>query len=687
MIIKKAIALCCAFVIGLATASAVYAEPDESYTYSFWGEPVPAPAPYTTARIWFGSDLLVGDLNVPQDLFVSPQGQVVIADTGNNRIIMLDEQWKVQRVIESFDHNGQTDAFNQPEGVFVDTAGQLYVADTFNRRIVQLNADGQFVKAIAAPESNLIRAGFEYTPIKVAADAEGQVYVISRGSYEGVMEFNADGMFEGFIGTNRVRFNPVDLLWKRISTKEQRDQMQQFIPLEFNNIDLDDEGFLFTTTSEETADKPIKRMNPSGIDILRSKGYSVPKGDLSVSQTSSAPGSSIFIDVASDKGGIYHALDSKRGRIFSYDKDGNLLYVSGGRGSQQGKFRTPIAVAMKDDRMLVLDKDLARITELAPTEYGRAIRGAVQNMYDGRVDEATLDWQRVLAMNSNFDVAYIGIGKSLMKKGDYEAAMRYFKLGNHRENYSEAFKQYRKEIVINHFGTIVLMVVLGAAACVTAIRMSRQHTALRHYDNVGIARNPFYTMIHPFNGFWEMKYEQKGRLTIAFLLLGLLTIFTIVKQQFSGFVVNFNQSSKLNSLEELLYILLPFLLWCVANWSLTTLMDGEGKFKDIVMATGYAMLPLVIIFLPQTLISTLMTNGESPFYYLLDVIAYGWSLWLLFVGTMTVHQYSPGKTIATMLLTLIVIGIIVFLSILFFSMMQQMINFAISIYRELSFRL
>jgi hypothetical protein len=115
-------------------------------------------------------------------------------------------------------------------------------------------------------------------------------------------------------------------------------------------------------------------------------------------------------------------------------------------------------------------------------------------------------------------------------------------------------------------------------------------------------------------------------------------------------------------------------------------MDGVGKFKDIVMAAGYSHMPFVIIYMPQTLYSNIITANESAFYYLLNTVAVVWFIGLLFIGTMTVHQYSPGKTVVTMLLTLVVIGIILFISVLFFSMLQQMISFVKSFYQEMSFR-
>lgn len=660
---------------------------DESYSYSYWGNPVPSPNPYTLQKVFYGEDWDIGPLSSPQDLYAGQDGRLYIADTGNNRIVILNNQMKVDKVIKQFEMEGRKEEFNQPEGVFADLKGHIFIADTENRRVVELDGNGKFVQLIDTPESSLLRPGFQYIPTKVAVDKAERIYVISRGSYEGIMEFDTDGAFTGFIGTNRVKFSPIDLFWKRVSTKAQREQMQQFIPLEFNNIDIDADGFMYTSTSEEESDKPLKRLNPAGVDILRSKGYFPPIGDIGNLETGIPPGSSIFIDVVSDQGGMFTALDSKRGRIFTFDKDGTLLYTFGGLGSQQSNFRTPSAIEVVDDRVMVLDKDNNRLSVFEPTLYGSKIREAVIALNHGESEKATAAWQQVLQMNANYDVAYVGIGKSLLKEDRSREAMDYFKLGNSREYYSDAYKRYRKDIVFDNFGTIVLGIVLVLAAIVTVFKLSRRKVEGQFYQEFGIIRNPFYTTVHPFNGFWEMKYENKGRINVALGILSLLVLGTIMKRQYSGFVINFNHPNELNSLNEVIYIVLPFLLWCVANWSLTTLMDGEGKFKEIVMATAYALLPLAIVYIPQVVYSNFITADESSFYYLMEAIALTWSLWLLFTGTMTVHQYTAGKTVATMLLTVVVMGIIIFLGVLFFSMLQQMISFVSSIYREISFRL
>ncbi|MDQ8734504.1 YIP1 family protein [Paenibacillus sp. LHD-38] len=687
MKIKGILGVLIAMLLYLAIPAEAFASNYPGYIYSYDKEAHPSPLPYASSRTFDGKQLKVGAFRSPNDIFIDKDGALYIADTGNHRIIIIDQETEQARVIDSFQNNGTEDHFNEPQGVFVDPEnGHIFVADTLNRRIVELTKDGSLVNTVEEPKSSLIRTNFQFAPIKLVLDKAKRMYVVSKGAYEGLMEFDGDGKFVGFIGTNRVKFNPVDLLWKRISTEEQREQMVLFVPLEFNNVDIDEHGFMYTTTSEVGSNELVKRLNPSGVDILRREGFHPPKGDIQITQTGSVKGGSTFIDVVSERAGIYNALDFKRGRIFSYDKDGHLLYQFGGIGSQLGRFKAPSALDSFEDNIYVSDRMLGTITVFEPTVYGKAVRKAVTSHYDGNMEQAAEAWNETLRLNRNNEIAYIGLGKALLKQDRYAEAMAHFELGNNRSYYSEAFKRNRELWLERNFGYMAGAIALAAAAYMFVRKRFRTATAV-HYTEMGIWKNPFYTAIHPFNGFWEMKYEQKGKVGIAFgILLGLF-VAIILKRQFSGFIVNYNDVSEFNSFNELKFVVIPFLLWCVANWSLTTLMEGEGSFKDIIMATGYALLPLIIVYLPQLALSHVVTAEESSFYYLLNTVAVLWSLWLLFVGTMTVHQYTPGKTIVTMLLTIVMIGIILFLSLLLFSVMQQMLSFAISIYNEIIFRM
>ncbi|QHT60910.1 YIP1 family protein [Paenibacillus lycopersici] len=197
---------------------------------------------------------------------------------------------------------------------------------------------------------------------------------------------------------------------------------------------------------------------------------------------------------------------------------------------------------------------------------------------------------------------------------------------------------------------------------------------------------PLHLIVRPFDGFWDMKYEGKGKMKVALIILLAVVLTTILQKQFAGFLVNMVDPRSLNSLDDLQFTVLPFLLFCVANWSITTLMEGEGKFKEIVMATGYALLPIVLINLPMTFVSRFMTQEETAFYYLLNSISSLWFVILLFVGIMTVHQYTPAKTVLTMVLTVVAMGFVVFIATLAFSLGSQLYWFIYDVYREIIFR-
>ncbi len=291
-------------------ASPLQAAPYDGYSYYYWGTTASTPNAYLPEKVIDGAEQGVGKLNSPTDMFVGADGQVYVLDAGNGRIVVFDKDWKAVRQIREFKNGAKQERFANPQGIFVTDHGRIYVADTDNSRVVELEGDGTFVREIGAPKADVIRAGFEYFPRKVAVDRAGRIYVIGRGVFDGIMEMDSDGNFTGFMGTNKVSFNFVDYIWKQLSTKEQRSKLAQFIPLEFNNLDLDQEGFLYTTTAEISSEEPIKRLNPTGVDVLRREGYIPPMGD---SYSSNPDASSLLIDIKVGDNGIYSALDSRKG--------------------------------------------------------------------------------------------------------------------------------------------------------------------------------------------------------------------------------------------------------------------------------------------------------------------------------------------------------------------------------------
>lgn len=435
--------------------------PYESYNYNFWEEAVPAPAAYVPKLSISGADIGIGDFVEPSDMVVSTSGLIYVVDSGNARIVSLNDQWKVQRLINGYEKDGETVGFKNPSGLFVDDEENLYIADTDNGRIVVLSKDGNLLRTIEQPASDVLPKDFKFIPLKVTVDRAKRVYVVAQGIYEGIMQFDEKGQFIGYVGTNKVQRDYTEVLWRLLSTKAQKAQMVLFIPTEFSNIDIDAKGFVYATNIDPDSKEPVKRLNPSGEDVLKRFGYFDVVGDI---RYRISVGPSKLIDVKVLGNGMYSVLDANQGKVFTYNNEGDLLYIYGGKGNQTGTFKIPVAVEHLGEKQLVLDRGKSNIVVFEPTKFGSSVNEAVKLHYNGEDKQAVPVWQEVLRLNSNYDIAYIGIGKSLLMDKKNGEALKYFKLGMDRESYSVAYKRYRREVMKEHFGTFLTVLMVIAAA-------------------------------------------------------------------------------------------------------------------------------------------------------------------------------------------------------------------------------
>jgi hypothetical protein len=197
---------------------------------------------------------------------------------------------------------------------------------------------------------------------------------------------------------------------------------------------------------------------------------------------------------------------------------------------------------------------------------------------------------------------------------------------------------------------------------------------------------PKYILFHPFDGYEAFKRYKKGRLSVAIVFMILFAMFRIFSFQYEGYLINPNNPNDLNSIQEIIAVFLLIFLFTVGNWSVTTLMEGKGKYVEILMVTGYALFPLIVIGYPSVILSNLLTSEEMAFYGLLMYIAYGLSAWMLFMGILNIHQYGLGKTIGSLILTVVSMSVLMFVGLLFFDLIQQFVSFIASIYEELSLR-
>lgn len=196
----------------------------------------------------------------------------------------------------------------------------------------------------------------------------------------------------------------------------------------------------------------------------------------------------------------------------------------------------------------------------------------------------------------------------------------------------------------------------------------------------------FYTLSHPADGFYEIRHRDRGSVPLAIAMVIVFSFCFSMNRMLASFVVNDVDPRTVDSLMELSSVLLLYLLFCVGNWSITCLMEGEGRLKDIAIVIGYAMVPMILTFVPATILSQGIADNEEVFYTMIMVVGVGYAVMLALIGIMTVHNYTLGKTIIVLLLTVIAMFIIIFVCLLLFDLINQVYNFFYSLYTEIIFR-
>ena len=204
---------------------------------------------------------------------------------------------------------------------------------------------------------------------------------------------------------------------------------------------------------------------------------------------------------------------------------------------------------------------------------------------------------------------------------------------------------------------------------------------------IGSVRYSFYVMFHPFDGFWDLTHEHRGTLAAANFFVILLLISRLLTLQHTSMLFLRVYWPKVNIFQQCASLLLPLLIYCVCNWGLTTLFDGKGTLRDVYMATAYALEPYIIGSLIVIPLSNILTVEEGSFYTVIVSATAAWSGLLLVCGMIQVHDYTLGKTLLFLVMTVVGMAVIIFLMLLFLTLVSDGIGYFISLYKEINFRL
>lgn len=468
--LKRIAALSLALTVFAGTAISVCAT-DKSYTYNydFWGDVQDSPDFYTV-RTAYNQDNL--DLDKP---FNRPEGltaygdMLYVVDTGNNRIVQLqkgeNESLNVIRYIDSTTIKGDPleGALAKPTDIAISEDGNIFIADYGNARILKLDENLNYLMAFVKPEDSTLDKDLVFQPSKIVVDTAERVYCVAKGINKGLVKYENDGTFSGFVGATKVAFDFTDYIWKKFASQEQREKLLSFVPTEYANLYMDKDGFIYVCSSnpdeEELRQKKvqvIRKLNLMGNDILVRNGENDVIGDLYFGNG----GPSKLMDITCLDNDIYCVVDQRRGRIFGYDDQGKMVFAFGDTGYTKNSFRDAVSIDHIGNNLYILDTTEATITMFVITEFGETVYNAIEQFDEGNYEESGASWQKAMDLNGNYDLAYIGIGRALLRQEQYREAMDYFELKYDDENYSKAFKQYRKQWVEEHIGQIVLVLLV-----------------------------------------------------------------------------------------------------------------------------------------------------------------------------------------------------------------------------------
>ena len=208
----------------------------------------------------------------------------------------------------------------------------------------------------------------------------------------------------------------------------------------------------------------------------------------------------------------------------------------------------------------------------------------------------------------------------------------------------------------------------------------------RFADFFSSLRYALYAVVHPVDGFWDLTHEKRGSAAAGTVILVLALLTRVWRLQYTNFQFIRVHWERVNIFMQVMGILMPFLIWVLSNWALTTLFDGKGNLKNVYIASCYAIAPYPLVMIPNTIFSNILAADESTFYVFFYYLSLAWAVMLMVVGMSQIHEYKMGKNLLCTLFSIVGMAVIIFILLLFFSLISDGIAYFYSLYKEIIFR-
>lgn len=647
-------------------------------------------------------------LKDPQDIFIDKKDNIYIVDTGNSRIVKMSPQLDTLGVY----YGPEDKPFNVPEGIFVDDTGDMYVADTGNSRIVHLDSEGELVEVFTNPESGLTSAT-PFTPSKLVVSPTGYIYVV-RG--ETIMAIDGNNGFRGLYGQTNIGYSLSEALTRVFASESQQKFMSKRLASSYINLTLGTDGMIYAT-SLEREEGEIKKLNSIGNNIYRKYktiGNSIknPITDFINNKLlkSVVAGNSfkfgeyfdddgnylepIFRDIAVDKNGIVTVIEEQNGKVYQYDQDGNMLVAFGGIGEQRGKFSRPSAIAVNSSGYLyIVDRLNNNIQVFEPTNFINLVHQATTAYGEGDYDKSYALWNEVLEIHENYELAHAGIARTYYKQGKWIESMKESKIVGNRDIYTQSFDEYKYEVLRENFALIIVVavVILLAVLCFFIFSIRGGKKAYWSFvenkaTNMGIwggIKYSYNVLVHPLDTIEGIHYK-KTKINMAVPLIIMVTAY-VVRIAYI-FVVHYPLASidvtDANLVFEAVKLFLIPLTWVPAAFAATSISEGESKFSEIFFTAILALIPFIVINIPLMFLSNIMSKTQQSWYGIFSAASYIWMFLLLFASMKILNNYSFGKTIRMIIITIFMMLVIWLVAGLFYVLFARLVQFIFEVMKE-----
>ena len=672
--------ICLFCIFGFAPKASVSAASSNGVPYTTYTKSVHGLTPTQTAYIPVGvicDSAATALLSKASDIFYF-NNSLYIADTGNGRIIQTDIKGKI---IREYKHA----EFVSPTGVFV-TEESVYVADKGAKAVFKLSHELSGLELntavielkVVKPVNSQIFGKQDFVPTKVAVKSNRNIYVIGEGSTNGIIEFNYDGEFLGYLGINSVEQSWKSVLYDILNIKIDGKSK----PSAPTNVALGLKGSILSTNVNVA--ETFKRLNITGINTLQA--------------TTQYPTVTLADIIMNDEGYIY--MVGEQGEVYEYDSKGNLLFnfntYDFGQTKALGLTSKPSGICIDSNgNIYILDSNYSNIQIYQKTVFVDLVHTALTLYNDGLYEESKPYWEEIQRQNTSFSLAHTALGSALSKEGKYDEALHEFELARDYAGYSQAYWEIRNAAIQSNL-PLWLGIIVGAV--ILLVVLSKVYKKSPAFDGVkaGIAKFKSKKLVSellfgfkifkkPSDTFYGIKKQGKASYLSGIILLALFVLVYLVDIYCSGFL--FRSEAGLSYVSVQLGIVLGiFLLFVVVNYFVSTLGDGEGWFKDIFICTAYALMPFIVLTLPMTILSHFLTYNESFLVDAYKLFTMGWTLFLVIYAIKEVHNYSFKKTIGSVLIIIFGMIMLVLIGLLVYSFMGQLIDFLVSIVKEVFYR-